>query len=292
MNAPAHELPCETRQRLGRALVAGCGYVGLALARQLHATGWEVTGITRSSESAAALGGDPFPVLACDLADRSALARLGTFDAVVHTASSGHGGAADYREVFLEGARNLIDCLHPARFVFTGSTSVYAQTDGSVVTEESPTEPVRETGKILLEAERLVMGAGGTVARLAGIYGPGRWALLQRFLSGEARIEGDGSRWVNQIHRADAAGALSFLLSAPRGIYNVSDGSPVSQREVYGAFAEHFGRPLPPAAPPDLARKRGWSHKRVSNEKLTALGWKPIFPSFREPLAALQKSKP
>ncbi len=73
--------------------------------------------------------------------------------------------------------------------LFTSSTSVYAQRDGSWVTEESETKPARETGRILLETEEFVLGHGGIVARLAGIYGPGRSALLSKFLAGEAIID-------------------------------------------------------------------------------------------------------
>ncbi len=284
--APAHELPCETRQRTGRVLVAGCGYLGLAAARLLQASGWEVVGLTRRTESALALQGETFPVIACDLGDCATLSCLGTFDAVLHTASSGHGGPDAYRQVFLEGTRNLLTAFPKARFVLTGSTSVYTQSDGSWVTEESPAEPARETGKILLQAEALALEAGGSVARLSGIYGPERWVQLARFLSGEARIEGDGGRWINQIHRADAASALSALLAAAPGLYNVADGQPATQREIYAAFAAHFQRPLPPTAPPDLARKRGWSSKRVANTRLVALGWQPLYASFREALPA------
>lgn len=284
-STPAQELPCEARP-LGRVLVAGCGYLGLAVARQLHARGWEVAGITRRAESAQALQNEPFGVLACDLGDRAALSLLGAFDAVIHCASSGRGGAESYRRVYLEGMRNLIEAFPAARLIFTGSTSVYAQTDGSWVSEESPAQPTRETGLILREAEETLLAAGGTVARLAGIYGPDRWALLQKFQAGEAVIEGDGLRWVNQIHRADAASALGFLLapSVAAGVYNVADGTPATQREIFTAFAEHFQRPLPPVEAPKLDRKRGWTHKRVSPAKLLALGWKPLYPSFREAL--------
>jgi len=155
------------------------------------------------------------------------------------------------------------------------------------VSEESPAEPERETGRILRAAEERVLAAGGVVARLAGLYGPERWALRQRFLDGHAVLEDGGGRWLNQIHRADAAAALGLLLdpATPVGIYNVADGSPATQREIYAAFAAHFGRELPPYGPADLSRKRGWTHKRVSNAKLCALGWRPIYPSFREALA-------
>ena len=102
------------------------------------------------------------------------------------------------------GARHLLDAFRPRRTVYTGSTSVYAQTDGAWVDESSPAEPDRETGHILRETEAIVLAAhGGTVARLAGIYGPGRSVLLRKFLASEAVIEGDGLRWLNQIQRDD-----------------------------------------------------------------------------------------
>jgi len=290
--ALGNELECEARLRQGqRVLVAGCGYLGRVVARCLHASGWEVTGITQSPESALLLQSEPFRVLSCDIGDRVALASLGSFDAVVSCVSSGRGGEDAYRRIYLEGTRNLIEVLRPSRLVFTGSTSVYAQNDGGLVTEESPTEPQRETGKILLAAEALVLAAGGTVARVAGIYGPGRWVCLERFLDGRAVIEGEGSRFINQVHRADAASALVFLLTDPalNGVYNVADDAPVPQIEVYEAFAAHFHRSLPPAGVPDLNRKRGWTHKRVINAKLHALGWSPLYPSFRDALSALPR---
>jgi len=131
-----------------------------------------------------------------------------------------------------------------------------------------------------------VLAAGGTVARLAGIYAVGRWAVLEKFLEGRAVLEGDGSRVINQIHRDDAASALVCLLNhGGPGIYNVADGRPMTQRELYTAFAEHFGRPLPPTGPVDLDRKRGWTSKRVCNAKLGALGWAPRFQTFQDALA-------
>jgi nucleoside-diphosphate-sugar epimerase len=283
--APDNEFSCETAVRMQRrVLVAGCGYLGTAVARLFHAQGWEVVAITRTQASAEALGIEPFRVIACDLAEADALIKLGRFDAVIHCASSSRGGADAYRRVYLEGARHLIAAFPAARLVFCGSTSVYAQEDGATVNEESPAEPARETGQILRAAEGLILAAGGTVARLGGIYGPERWALRDKLVEGRAVIEGDGSRFVNAIHRADAASAIRFLLTQPPGIYNVVDDTPTSQREVYAVLAGHFHSPLPPFAPPHLERKRGWTHKAVSNAKLRALGWVPIYPSFRDAL--------
>ena len=269
-----------------RVIIAGCGFVGLATARLFHGAGWDVLGLTHSPESAAALKGEPFSAAACDISDADALRaiailRAGQPDVVIHCASSGRGGADAYRAVYFEGALNLLDALAPRRLIFTSSTSVYAQTDGALVTEDSAAEPPSETGHILRGTEELVLARGGIVARLAGIYGPKRSVLLRKFFSGEAIIEGDGGRIVNQVHRDDIASALLTLaVRGEGGIFNISDNAPMPQHEIYAWLAQRFSLPLPPTGPIDPNRKRGWTSKRVSNAKLRALGWTPQFPSF------------
>jgi nucleoside-diphosphate-sugar epimerase len=158
------------------------------------------------------------------------------------------------------------------------------------VTEQSAAEPQRETGRVLRETEEFVLGHGGIVARLAGIYGPGRSALLRKFLSGDAVIDPNSDRFSNQIHRDDIAAALQLLVRryvrAPRlqnsylRIFNVADGTPLSIRECYEWLARHLDRPLPPPSAVALPRKRGNSNKRVSSAKLQALGWSPRYPDF------------
>ena len=275
-----------------RILIVGCGFVGESAADGFHAAGWQVTGWTHSAESAARLGAEkPYPVSAHDITDPAAVHAAarglpgGPPDVLIDCVSSGRGGGVEqYRRVYLDGARHLLAAFPDARIVYTGSTSVYAQTDGAWVDETSPALPDRETGHILRKTENVVLGApgGGTVARLAGIYGPGRSVLLRKFLAGEAVIEGDGARWINQIHRDDAAAALLRLAQpdAPPGIYNVADDTPLTQFALYHALADLYGRPLPPTGPIDLNRKRGWTSKRVSNARLRALSWRPAYPSF------------
>lgn len=269
---------------MSKVIVAGCGFVGLATARLFVGAGRDVVGVTHSAESAALLRDEAFPVVACDIADRAALAACGELrgtDTVIHCASSGRGGVGEYRAVYLDGARALAEVLAPRKVVFTSSTSVYAQTDGAWVTEKSAAAPDRETGRVLREAEDFVLAEGGLVARLAGIYGPGRSVLLRKFFAGEAVIEGDGAKWINQAHRDDIAAALVHLVATnARGVFNVNDDEPLAQRAVYGWLARRFARPLPPCGPIDTGRKRGWTNKRVSNAKLRATGWQARYPSF------------
>lgn len=270
-------------------LLIGRGYLGSEIARRFEAAGWDVHGVS--------LGGGE-GALACDVADRAAVEALAETlprpDAVVHCAASGRGGADAYRRVYVEGCRNLVAAFPQVRLLFTSSTSVYGQTDGSIVSEDSPAEPGRDTGELLLEAERVVLHAGGTVARLAGIYGPGRSVILKRFLAGEAAIEEDGRRFLNQIHRDDGAQAILHLMGGEAevaaGLYNVVDSRPLSQLACYELLGRLFDRPLPPSGPRDLNRKRGWTHKQVSNAKLRATGWQPDHPCFIDAAEAIART--
>jgi len=274
-----------------RILIAGCGYVGQATGDLFHAAGWAVEGWTHSAKSAATLSAKPYPVYRVDIADQAQIrARAGVFDAVIHCASSSGGGVEAYRQIYLNGARNLLIRFSGSQILFTGSTSVYAQCDGSWVTEESETKPAREEGRILLETEDLVLGDGGIVARLGGIYGPGRSALLTKFLSGTAMIDPENDRFINQVHRDDIAGALFLLLNRPsraREIYNVVDDQPILQSECYRWLAERMNRPVPPIGKAKGQPKRGASNKRVSNAKLRRLGWVPQYRTFAK---AMEKS--
>ena len=274
-----------------RILIAGCGYVGQATGDFFHAAGWAVEGWTHSAESAARLSAKPYPVYGVDIADQAQIrARAGAFDTVIHCASSSGGGVEAYRQIYLNGARNLLVRFSGSQMLFTGSTSVYAQSDGLWVTEESETKPAREEGRILLETEDLVLGDGGIVARLGGIYGPGRSALLTKFLSGTAMIDPENDRYLNQVHRDDIAGALFLLLnrtSLAREIYNVVDDQPILQSECYRWLAERMNRPGPPIGKAKGQPKRGASNKRVSNAKLRRLGWVPQYRTFAE---AMEKS--
>jgi nucleoside-diphosphate-sugar epimerase len=270
-----------------RVLIAGCGYVGAAAADLLHHAGWEVEGWTRSAESAAQLSAKPYPIHSIDISvvAEIAAAPAGKFEAIIHCASTRGGDADLYRRAYLEGAQNLLHRFRESRFLLTSSTSVYGQKDGNWVTEESPANPVHETGRILRETEQLVLGHGGIVVRSAGIYGPGRSALLKRFLNDRAVIDPHNDRFINQVHRDDVVAALSLLLERdlpPGEIYNVVDDKPVRQSECYQWLAERLNRPLTVTAAAPTTRKRGESNKRVSNAKLRALGWIPQYPTFVE----------
>jgi nucleoside-diphosphate-sugar epimerase len=268
-------------------LIVGCGFVGLPLARSFASSGWQAHAITASVTSATNLGGEPFPAYPLDISEKDnfKVLPIRSFDVVIHCASSSRGDAARYAAVFLAGIQNLIATLAYGRLIFSSSTSVYPQTDGSWVDEKSPADPPRETGKILRRTEDLVLGSGGTVARLAGLYGPGRCAPLKKLFERRAVIEENGTRIMNTLHQLDAADALLFLAhTESTGLFNVVDNEPVTQIDWFRYVCDRLQKPLPPFGARDENRKRGWTNKRVSNQKLRSLGWNPLYATFREGL--------
>ncbi|EEF60859.1 SDR family oxidoreductase [Pedosphaera parvula] len=280
-----------------RVLILGCGYVGLPLGAELVRQGHEVFGLRRSAEGEAEVKAAGIQSLAGDITKREDLARIpGPFDWVVNMVSSTKGGVEEYQQVYLQGTRNLIDWLAltpPKKFVYTSSTSVYGQTDGSSVKETSPVEPSSETSKVLVETEKVLMEAAqlrklpAVILRVAGIYGPERGHLFQQYLKNEARIAGKGERIINMIHRDDLVGIIIAALKNGRSgeVYNVVDDEPVTQLHFFQWLAEALGKWPPPFATEEenAARKRGLTNKKVQNRRLKMeLGYQFKYPTFRQ----------
>jgi nucleoside-diphosphate-sugar epimerase len=278
-----------------RALIAGCGYVGMALARRILQRGGEVVGMRRSPAAAAELEAAGVQPWIGDFTNPEQLGRLpGPFDWVIHCGAPARGEEGGGRSVYVDGVRALIARFEgsPLRaFVFTSSTSVYAQDDGSWVTEDSPATPSTLTGRILREAEDILSAAASRgfparILRVAGIYGPGR-NRVSSALAGDLRIEGEGARRMNMVHRDDVASAIEAALEfgTNGAIYNVSDGNPVPEREFAAWLLTALGRGRPgqASAAQIQARRRMATNKRVSPERLRReLKWQPQFPDFRE----------
>jgi len=288
-----------------RVLIVGCGYVGLSVGTGLVRQGHEVFGLRRNPAAEKELRAAGIHPLFADITQLAELTKLpGEFDWVVHCVAAG-GDGENYRHVYFDGTTTLLKWLAPnppQKFVYTSSTSVYAQNDGSPVNEASPAEPLAETSKILVETEKLLLRAAvespgnpsqpgfpAVILRVAGIYGPERGQWFKQFLKGLAKIEGDGSRFLNMIHREDVAGCIMAALQRgrPGEIYNAVDNEPVTQLHFFQWLARTLGKDLPPAAPKDLPRRRGVTNKQVSNAKLRAeLKYEFQYPDFRAGYAA------
>lgn len=276
-----------------RVLIAGCGYVGSALAELLVADGHEVWGMRRNP-AALPPGVRPF---AADLRDPATLTDLPpALDAVAYTATADAGTDEAYRAAYVDGPRHLLRALaeqaqRPRRVLFTSSTSVYGQREGEWVDEDSPAEPGGFSGPRMLEGERAFLDGPfpATVLRLGGIYGPGRTSLVEKVRSGDAECPPE-PRWTNRIHRDDAAGALRhlMLLDAPAPLYLGVDREPAALCDVYRWIAGRLGLPAPRTRPgAEEARRRSPGNKRCRSDRLASSGYTFRYPTFREGFEAL-----
>jgi len=277
--------------RKPETLIAGCGYVGFALARHLIRCGHTVIGLRRSQDAQQAVESAGARFLRADLTKPETLKNFPKADWVVACPSAGQEG--DYQATYLEGAQHLVASLlsdPPKKLVWVSSTGVYGQTNGAWVDEQTPPEPSTERSRILLEAEKVVLGAvfPSVVVRLGGIYGPGR-DFVESLQAGRAPI--GLSSYINLIHRDDIVEALVCVMERGSAgeVYLAVDDAPVSRAAFYDWVAKE--REITPA-PFQPGKRRQWelTDKRCSNKKLRSLGWRPKFPTHQAGLAALWKS--
>jgi nucleoside-diphosphate-sugar epimerase len=138
----------------------------------------------------------------------------------------------------------------------------------------------------MLEAEEVALASPhpASVARFAGIYGPGRTQLLDAVRDGGARWDPDHPHWTNRIHRDDGAAAIHRLLElgadAPARLLVVDD-EPATRETVITWLAERLGVARPAPRPGQAGGRGGGAGKRCSNRRLRALGIDLRYPTFR-----------
>lgn len=277
-------------------LVAGCGWLGTAIARRLLARGDRVTGIRREPARAVALASIGVTPLALDLAVPGAERLVPEVEAVVACQSAASDAEADYRRAYLDANAALLAAARRVgarAFVYTGSTGVFGEEDGSDVHESSPVSPATANGAVLALAERLVLGAAQpglrtSVVRLAGLYGPGRVGILERVRSGALSLGPGDETWMNFCHLEDAA---SFVLAAldrsAGGIHHGCDAHPARRREVVEWIAARLG--VPPGR--SEGGRRGPNRRVLSAVTREVLGVTLAYPSFQEGLGELIGSR-
>jgi len=277
---------------MGRVLIAGCGYVGAALAAELAAAGNVVWGLRRR----------PVPVapgvetLAADLTDPGSLARLpADLDGAVYAASADAFTPEAYRRAYVDGPGHLAAALAARsgrpRLILVSSTGVYGRDDGAWVDETTPPEPRGFSGEILLEGERRLLAGSlpAVVVRFAGIYGPSRALFVDALRRGEVRREAGPPRPINLVHRDDCVGILRHLLvlEDPAPLYLGVDSEPVARDELLDWLAERLGIAQPERGSAEPGARRGRGSKRCSNARLLASGYRLRRPTFRDGYADL-----
>ncbi|WP_273726718.1 SDR family oxidoreductase [Brucella gallinifaecis] len=182
---------------------------------------------------------------------------------------------------------------------YLSTVGVYGDHDGNWIDETAPLAPTSRRSLERVEAENaweaLSKRHGTPVAllRLSGIYGPGRNAFVNLERGTARRIIKDGQVF-NRIHVDDIAGSLRFLAGTNTGgAFNITDNEPAPPQDVVAYAAELMGVATPPEIPFEKAdltpmgRSFYGENKRVSNQRIKALGYDFIYPDYKAAFSAM-----
>jgi len=273
-------------------LVAGCGWLGAEIAFRAAARGDTVTAVRRDPSRAGSLLAAGARLLAIDLSAPGAASRLPHADAIVACQAAERDGVDAYRSAYLDVNAVLLEAASRwgARLVYTGSTGIFGQRDGSTVDEATEPSPATPTAEVLLQAEALVLSAArkgthASVIRLSGLYGPGRVGILERVRSGRLALGPGDDAWMSFCHRDDAAELVLAALAraGPGAVHHASDAEPARRRDVVSWIAHALGL-LPHR---DDAPWSGPNRRILSEETRRSLGVMLAYPSFRDGLAPI-----
>lgn len=274
-------------------LIAGCGWLGSAVAAELVARGDRITGIRTDPGRGEKLRGLGVEPLILDLADPATGSRLPQdVDAVLALQAARGGGEASYRRAYLDANRTLLAWAggrNLRAFVYTGSTGIFDQRDGGDVDETTRPAPSSPEGAVLLEAERALAeaatnGIPARVLRLSGLYGPGRLWLLDRVAKGGMALEPGDGPWMNVCHQDDAVQTLLAVLDRGRNgaVYHATDEKPMRRREAVTWVSGRLGFPLADA-PSDPASP-GPDRRILGARTRDELGLQLRWPELRKGL--------
>lgn len=260
-------------------LVTGAtGAIGPQVVQHLFAAGLYVRALVRQPTTLF----DHLPAVECvvgDILDPASLERavMGC-RYVVHMAALLHINNPppslhrQFEAANIAGTQNVVAAASAAqaqRLVFISTFAVYGDSYGQMIDEQTETHPTTIYGHTKLAAENLVLGANGpghlpwtVVLRLTSVYGARVTGNYNRLLNSIERGRfipvGDSNHRRTLVYDADVAQAILLALqhsAAPGKIYNVTDGSSHTLREIIAAICAALDKPEPRfAIPPGPAR--------------------------------------
>ncbi|WP_342359747.1 SDR family oxidoreductase [Terrarubrum flagellatum] len=282
-----------------RLFIFGMGYTASAFTR-LHGAKFETIAASVRSQSAAeaisASGVQPrlFVDGALDDEGREALAHATHLLISIPPDANG--------DPVLRACADIIDSAHHLRWIgYLSSVAVYGDRNGGWVDEDGELDATSARGRQRISAEKGWLDLGRRLGkpthifRLAGIYGPGRNALVN-LREGKAKRLIKPGQVFNRIHVDDIAQIVAATIDSahPGGVWNVADDEPAPPQDVVAYAAELAGVAAPPDIPFDasalspMAASFYADNKRIANAKVKeAFGLSLLYPTYREGLRAL-----
>jgi len=252
-------------------LILGCGYLGLRVAARWLERGSIVYAVTRRRDRAAELAERGIKPIIGDITNPHSLGELPAVTTLLWSVGFDRSGPSTYHDVHVRGFSHILDVIPGTpKPIFCSSTGVWGDNNGAEVNEETPTDPSRSAGHVLVEAEACLkkhrLGPGVSL-RFAGLYGPDRVPNVTNLQAG-IPLAVDPESWLNLIHIDDAASVICTVADAenPSALYVVSDGNPIKRRAWYEQISSSMGTD-PPTWDLTAPRSRG-ANKRVDSSRL------------------------
>jgi UDP-glucose 4-epimerase len=241
-------------------VTGGSGFIGRRICRRLSEKG-QVRILCRRACDGPWTGAD-----AVDLSrDPLPSGALESVDTVIHLAARTHAvdetGDTDqlYRSINVDGTRKLLEAASAAgvrRFVLMSSVKAMGESADEAQNESSPADPSTWYGRTKLAAEQLVLQGGfvqePVVLRPALVYGPGVRGNLERMIdsvrSGRFPSVPEVGNRRSLVHVDDVAAAVDLAADAAGAagrVFIVTDGRPVSTREMFEWISGGLNRPVP-----------------------------------------------
>ncbi|MGX1320197.1 nucleoside-diphosphate-sugar epimerase [Bradyrhizobium sp. USDA 377] len=278
-----------------RLFILGLGYSARHFARKFGGSFSHVAGTVRDPGERNDLAGIEVHAFSGDAPTRETPELVRSADVLLISIPPGttsDPAIAAFGDVLAAGRRKVV--------VYLSTIGVYGDHAGGWVDETTPPQATLERTRMRVAAEQAwtdLTHGDAAILRLAGIYGPGRNALVTLRTGTARRIIKPGQVF-NRIHVDDIASAIMAAIQhGSGGTWNVCDDEPAPPQDVIAYAAQLMGVAPPPeeafetAEMSAMARSFYASSARVSNAKLKReLGVTLAYPTYRQALDALWRA--
>jgi len=197
--------------------VLGCGWLGFPLAKKLIENGFSVKGSTTSIDKIEKLKKNGIQPYLVSLSENEINGAIVDFlndceILIIDIPPKLRGGNTENFVRKIQKIIPFIEATQIEKVLFVSSTSVYGE-DTTFVTEKTIPNPTTESGKQLLEVEKMLQSTPTfktTVLRFGGLIGPDRQPV--RSLAGRENLENPEAP-INLIHQEDCIEIIKKIIN-------------------------------------------------------------------------------
>jgi nucleoside-diphosphate-sugar epimerase len=265
--------------------IIGCGYVGTALASFWKKKNYSITATTTQVKQGKTLSKVVPNTIIAKGTDKAIIEKIiAENEIIILTLSTSY--TQNFQNTFLGTSQTIkqaaLQSKQSKTLIYTSNCLVYGDHKGHWVDESSPSNPLTEQSRILIETEKNILSLQQQkwkvcVLRLGDIYGPNREISKTVKKLEQQVLPGDGSQYTNMTHRDDVIAAIDYALTYHLdGIYNLVDDDHPKTRELYEEICTRLFLPKITWEPSHSKIEQG--NKRVSNHKIKSAGYTFLHP--------------